>query len=178
MITNKQDYWYFVQADLEANEVGRWKFRHRFSRQVIYFQRLLRKVEYYKNCRKDLLGRLYYYFLLYRFRKLSIQLGFTIYPNVFGPGLSIAHYGSIIVSHKSKVGKNCRVHSDVNIGEGKGNAPIIGDNVYIGPGVKIFGGIRIGDNVQIGANAVVNKDVESNVMVAGVPAKVIRNHVV
>ena len=39
--------------------------------------------------------------------------------------------------------------------------------------IKIFGGITIGDNVTIGANAVVNKDVPSNVTVAGIPAKII-----
>mgnify|MGYP000044239083 FL=1 len=53
--------------------------------------------------------------------------------------------------------------------------PSIGDNCFIGAGAKIFGKITIGDNVAIGVNAVVNKDVESNVAVAGVPAKVINN---
>lgn len=47
--------------------------------------------------------------------------------------------------------------------------------MYIGPGAKLFGKIHIGDNVAIGANAVVNKDVPSNVTVAGVPAKIISN---
>jgi len=61
----------------------------------------------------------------------------------------------------------------VNIGVFNGKCPTIGNNVYIGPGVKIFGGIAIGDNVTIGANAVVNKDIPSNVTVAGVPAKII-----
>lgn len=51
--------------------------------------------------------------------------------------------------------------------------PIIGDNCFIGPGAKVFGKIKIGNNVAIGANAVVNKDVPSNVTVAGVPAKII-----
>ena len=38
-----------------------------------------------------------------------------------------------------------------------------------------IGRIHVGNNVIIGANAVVNKDVPDNVIVAGVPAKVIKH---
>lgn len=51
---------------------------------------------------------------------------------------------------------------------------MIGNGVYIGPGAKIFGPIEIANFVAIGANAVVNESViESNVTVAGIPAKII-----
>ena len=50
----------------------------------------------------------------------------------------------------------------------------IGDNVWIGGSVTILPGVTIGDNVTIGAGSVVVKDVPSNVVVAGNPAKVIR----
>lgn len=50
----------------------------------------------------------------------------------------------------------------------------IGKNTYFGYGVIIFGGITIGNNVTIGANDVVNKPVPDNVIVAGVPAKILR----
>lgn len=134
---------------------------------------MLRKAEYYENCRKDILGQMYLTFLKFRLIKLSINLGFTIPRHVFGPGLSIAHWGSIVVHGDVRVGKNCRIHSAVNIGIFKGKCPTIGNNVYIAPGTKLFGGISIGDNVIIGANSVVNKDVPSNVTIAGIPAKVI-----
>ncbi|EGW41099.1 bacterial transferase hexapeptide family protein [Desulfosporosinus sp. OT] len=104
---------------------------------------------------------------------MSTNLGFTIPRHVFGPGLSIAHWGSIVVHPDVRVGKNCRIHSAVNIGVFNEKCPIIGDNVYIAPGAKLFGGIIIGNNVTIGANAVVNKDVPSNVTVGGIPAKII-----
>ncbi|MHB8075402.1 MAG: serine O-acetyltransferase [Desulfosporosinus fructosivorans] len=142
----------------------------RFSQPLIYFQLTLRKAEYYENCRKDILGKIYFNFLKFKLMKLSINLGFTIPRHVFGPGLSIAHWGSIVVHPDVRVGKNCRIHSAVNIGVFNGKCPTIGDNVYI-PGAKLFGGITIGDNVTIGANAVVNKDVPSNVTVGGIPAK-------
>lgn len=45
--------------------------------------------------------------------------------------------------------------------------------MYIGPGAKLYGGITIGSDVTIGANAVVNKLFPSNVILAGIPAKII-----
>ncbi|MBA2613515.1 MAG: acyltransferase [Bacteroidetes bacterium] len=48
---------------------------------------------------------------------------------------------------------------------------IIGNNVWIGDNVYIREGIKIGNNVIIGANSVVTKDIESNTVVAGCPAK-------
>jgi len=174
LISNKIEYRYYLRADMESHGIQSWQWLiHRYRFPTLHFQRLLRKVEYYKNCRKDWIGRILYLFWMYRFRETSIRLGFSIPANVFGPGLSIAHFGSIVVNGNTRVGKNCRLHSATNIGEAYGKSPIVGDNVYIGPGAKLFGGIAVGDNVAIGANAVVNKDVPSNVTVAGVPAKVI-----
>src|SRR5690606_3039735 len=109
--------------------------------------------------------------------KLGVKLGFDIGINVFGPGLSLAHYGPVIVNKHAKIGAHARVHVGVNIGTMagvSGAAASIGDNVYIGPGVKIFGPIVLGDNIAIGANAVVNKSFpEGNCTIGGVPAKII-----
>ena len=55
-------------------------------------------------------------------------------------------------------------------------APVkIGNNVWIGAHATILAGVTIGDNSVVAAGAVVTKDVPSNVVVAGVPAKVIKN---
>lgn len=51
----------------------------------------------------------------------------------------------------------------------------IGDNVFIGNNAIILPGVTIGDNVVIGAGAVVSRDIPSNSVAAGVPAKVIRS---
>ena len=110
---------------------------------------------------------------------MQLKLGFSIPLNVFGPGLSIAHYGTIVIAEGAKVGSNCRIHEGVTIGATNGttNAAIIGDNVFIGTGAKIIGGVRISDNVQIAANAVVVKNIisENGCTVGGVPARVISN---
>ena len=55
--------------------------------------------------------------------------------------------------------------------------PIIGDNVHISAGARILGPIKIGNNVIIGANAVVVKDVPDNCVVAGSPAKIIKENI-
>lgn len=51
---------------------------------------------------------------------------------------------------------------------------IIGRKCWIGNSVTILPGVNLGDNVVVGANSVVTKSFPSNVIIAGVPAKVIR----
>lgn len=51
----------------------------------------------------------------------------------------------------------------------------IGNNVFIGADSKILYDVKIGDNVIIAAGSIVNKDVEDNSIVAGIPAKKIGN---
>ena len=50
----------------------------------------------------------------------------------------------------------------------------IGNKVWIGAHATILAGVTIGDNAVVAAGAVVTKDVPANVVVAGVPAKVIK----
>ena len=107
-----------------------------------------------------------------------MRLGFSIPLNCFGPGLSIAHYGTITIGN-AKVGRNCRIQEGVNIGSTGGGkkAATIGNNVFIGTGAKIIGDISIADNCVIGANSVVVKSItESGITVAGVPAKKISDN--
>lgn len=53
---------------------------------------------------------------------------------------------------------------------------LIGKNVWIGDGAVILANVKIGDGAIIAANSVVNKDVPPYTIVAGIPAKVIRNY--
>ena len=54
---------------------------------------------------------------------------------------------------------------------------IIGRDVWIGRNVIILKGVTIGDGAVIGAYSVVTKDVPADTIVAGNPAKVIRERV-
>jgi maltose O-acetyltransferase len=51
----------------------------------------------------------------------------------------------------------------------------VGNRVWIGYGSIVLGGIDIGDNVIIGAGSLVNKNIPSNTIYAGIPAKIIRD---
>ena len=50
---------------------------------------------------------------------------------------------------------------------------VVGNNCFIGCRSTILPGVKIGDNVIIGAGGVVNRDIPSNSVAAGVPCKVI-----
>ena len=74
--------------------------------------------------------------------------------------------GSTILSHDhcKRVGNNQPYLTETYIGK----------NCFIAIGAIILPGVRIGDEVIVGAGAVVTKDVPSNCIVAGNPAKIIR----
>ena len=105
-----------------------------------------------------------------------------------GVGHKFAYGGIGIVIHKDTVaGKNVMFGQNITVGGSSSDkrsnnpinneVPMIGDNVYIACGVRILGGINIGNNVVIGANSVVLVNVPSNVVVAGIPAKVISTNI-
>lgn len=50
----------------------------------------------------------------------------------------------------------------------------IGRNCWLGNGVVVVAGVTLGDHVIVGANSVVTKSFPSNVLIAGVPARIIR----
>lgn len=51
---------------------------------------------------------------------------------------------------------------------------VIKQNAWIGAGATILPGVTIGENAVVAAGAVVSKDVPSNTVVGGVPAKIIK----
>ena len=181
MIKSRKDYINYLAKDkralgIKSNSLEEMIINIISPNPIWIFQKRLRRLEYYSNCKNNGVLKLYVYYLKYLFKKTSVKLGFSIPPNVFGPGLAIVHYGTIVVNIATEVGENCRMHAGVNIGASGGSkkAPIIGNNVYIGPGAKIYGDIEIADNCAIGANAVVNKTfLEQSKSIAGVPAKII-----
>ena len=92
----------------------------------------------------------------------------------FGRGFVILHSVGVVVNTRVRGGDNIYVESGVVIGETKRGCPILCSNIFIGSGAKIVGDITIGNNVTIGANAVVNKSFPDNVVIGGVPARIIR----
>ena len=183
MIQSKSDYQYYIEEDRKyyfgKQKPNKW--REVFFPDLVWrFQKALRRYEYANNVKHGIFGRILTLFAYYKYRKLSIKLGFLIPKNVCGPGLSIAHYGPVLIHSSSKIGKNCRIHVGVSVSASAGSSkgPILGDNVYIGTGAIIFGDITIANNVMIGANATVNKSVETeNCVIAGTPARIVKENV-
>ncbi|WP_308861871.1 DapH/DapD/GlmU-related protein [Paenibacillus radicis (ex Xue et al. 2023)] len=117
--------------------------------------------------------------------KLIMNVAFILFNCYIPPSANIEEkvrlgYGGmgIVISRFCKIGSGTFISQQVTIG-GAGSpnnngAPTIGSNVYIGSGAKILGGVVIGNNAVIGSNAVVVKDVESDCVVGGVPAKVLK----
>ena len=105
----------------------------------------------------------------------------TVGKNVFiNSGCRFQDQGGITIGDGTLIGHNV-VLATLNHGIAPDErhdlfpAPIhIGKNVWIGANATVLPGVTIGDNAVIAAAAVVTKDVPANVVVAGVPAKVIR----
>ncbi|BAO77452.1 serine O-acetyltransferase [Winogradskyella sp. PG-2] len=178
MINTLSEYKHYLERDKIALGIGEVSFLGNIigflSPNLIWkFQKTLRKLEYYTNCKNKGFYKIYIMYLKLKFKKISLKLGFSIPINVFGPGLAIVHYGTIVVNSATRVGENCRMHACVNIGAsgGEKEAPQLGDNIYIAPGAKIYGNISVANNTAIGANAVVHKtSEEKGVLLAGNPA--------
>ena len=109
-------------------------------------------------------------------RIIEITTGISIPAEAeIGKGLRIHHFGGIIFHSHVKMGEHCTVYHEVTLGDkgGYGEPPKVGNNVLIGAGAKVLGDITIGNNVVIGANAAVTRSVPDNVIMLGVPARII-----
>ncbi|MBF0751082.1 acetyltransferase [Rodentibacter genomosp. 1] len=107
----------------------------------------------------------------------NIHIGKNVFFNI---GCSFQDRGGIFIGDGTMIGMNVNI-ATLNHGltvETRGTtyaAPIhIGRNVWIGSNATILAGVSIGDNAVIAAGAVVTKNVPTNSVVGGVPAKVIK----
>ena len=92
----------------------------------------------------------------------------------FGPRFVLVHSYGVVINSSVRGGADVKLEHLVTIGAEKGQAPVLGDGVFVGAGAKILGGVRIGSHAKIGANAVVVDSVPDGATVVGAPARVVR----
>lgn len=185
MIRDKKDLSVWLSVDVQSYNINKNFFKNIIVRinsnpigdrfyiwKYIY---TLRHLELNINS-NSIINKIIAKYWLYKLRKLAYKTGFQIPPNTCGKGLTIWHWGSIIINPAARLGDHCTLYPGVLIGHiNPGEpAPIIGNNVFIGSGSKIIGPIHVGNNVTIAPNAVVTTDVPDDVVVGGVPAKIIK----
>ena len=122
----------------------------------------------------------------------------NLYKCKIGEGTKIDAF--VYIEEGVEIGKNCKIRpfvfipSDVKIGnevfispgviftndkypkaqgEWELRGTIVEDEVSIGAGAVVLPGVRIGRGAMVGAGAVVTKDVPSNAVVVGNPARVV-----
>lgn len=103
-------------------------------------------------------------------RKVFINQNCTMYDlggivigddTMIGPNVSLITSGHPLAPSKRRSGVTA--------------APIvIGRNVWIAAGAIVIGGVTIGDNAVVAAGSVVTRDVPPDTLVAGNPARVVR----
>ncbi|TAA72860.1 UDP-3-O-(3-hydroxymyristoyl)glucosamine N-acyltransferase [Planococcus salinarum] len=130
--------------------------------------------------------------------------GYGYFQNSKGFNIKVPHFGGVRIGEDVEIGANTCIDkgtlSDTIIGDNvkidnlchiahnviiESNVSVIAmsmiagsvtlkENSYIAPSASIMNQLTIGENSIVGLGAVVVKDVEANLVVAGVPAKTIR----
>lgn len=187
MIKTKEDLKFYLQEDAKANRMrgcSIFKYWVRLfigseSAHVYKYLKVLRHCEYHHNNMGYVYHKILYGYYKVRLHRLGFKYNIRIPINVCGYGLTIFHLaggGGCLVNAK-KVGNYVKLQTGVlfgNTNHSEAEKPIIGNNVGFGPGAKVLGNVIIGDNCFVAANAVVVKDMPANVVVGGVPAKIIK----
>lgn len=121
--------------------------------------------------------------LLYRFMaRLGERTGgiFLPYTVVVGRRVKLEHFGGMILVAKS-IGDDVIIRQNTTFGisglDALHDRPTICDGVEIGAGAVILGDITVGPRAIVGANAVVTRPVPPDVVVGGVPARILKSRV-
>lgn len=123
-------------------------------------------------------GTLARIFSLLNFLLFGIEIATTC---KIGPGLFFPHTHGTVIGAVS-IGKNAIIYQGVTLGArdldftfDTVHRPVVGDDVFFGAGAKVLGGLQIGNNVVVAANAVLLESAPDDVVVGGIPAKIIKH---
>lgn len=107
----------------------------------------------------------------------NIHLGENVFIN---SGCRFQDQGGIWIGSGTLIGHNvviATLNHDLDPGNRQAMFPkpvVLGENVWVGAGAIIVPGITVGDGAVIGAGSIVTRDVEARMVVAGNPARPIR----
>lgn len=90
---------------------------------------------------------------------------------IIGDDVSIAHASTIMTTSHTWEDKT----KPIKYNRTKCMPVHINNDVWIGAGSRILAGVTLGSRVVVAAGAVVNKNVNSNTVVGGVPAKLLKS---
>jgi carbonic anhydrase/acetyltransferase-like protein (isoleucine patch superfamily) len=103
-----------------------------------------------------------------------------------GAGSFVNHRSEVVAHERVVIGRDCLLAWDVQVLDSDSHsvdgAPrtlpvVIGDRVWIGCRATVLKGVTIGDGAVVAAGSVVTGDVPSRALVAGNPARVVREDV-
>ena len=109
----------------------------------------------------------------------NIEIGENFYSN---HNLTILDCNKVKFGDNVFIGPNCSFYCAMhpldiktrNEGLEYAKPITVGNNVWLGGNVVVLAGVTIGDGVVVGAGSVVTKNVPNNVVIAGNPAKIIK----
>jgi acetyltransferase-like isoleucine patch superfamily enzyme len=112
----------------------------------------------------------------------TLTIGRNCYVNL---GVTIHAFGSIEIGDFTAIGSYSFISDSTHRIDDPGipfleqgmvpaRPVVIGSNVWVGVGCAIMPGVHIGDGALVGAHSVVTRDVAAFTVVAGAPARVIR----
>ena len=140
-ITSKKQLDFYIAADRMINR-GNFhlslaeRIKHLLMPDnIMNYLIAMRKTSFYnykKN--KGIYCKLKYLYYHRRYCRLGEKLGFSIGYNVFGYGLRIPHFGTIVVGRSNHIGNYAVLHTSICISN---NERHIGDGFYFSTGAKM-----------------------------------------
>ena len=109
----------------------------------------------------------------------NIHIGDHVYLNVL---CTVLDCNEVHIGHHVMIGPVVQIYTAAHLLQAEARIQglevakpiVIEDNVWLGGGAILLPGVRIGRNAVVGAGAVVSQSVPTNTVVAGNPARVIR----
>lgn len=132
-----------------------------------------------------IVSRIIFMFLKHRFKlNFAFSPGFSVlYNNLQAKNTDLGNcvifdYSKVTIGEGTVIGQDCKIitssHDFYDFDCVVAKPINIGKNCWLTTNVIVLQGVTIGDKVVVGANSVVTRDLPSNAVYAGAPAKLIR----